>query len=156
MGRKKGRQQNRSRNERPPGARGQPRTGQVRVTAPTEGHVGTVRDISSHGLLVASQPLPRTNVQQPKSPRDMGAVLRRISRVLTALSNRLDVHASKSTSGREVPKVPRLVQNEIDRLIEKGKTDGLSTDEQAQLNEALDYLDDLTTIELERLKVGRE
>jgi hypothetical protein len=52
--------------------------------------------------------------------------------------------------------VPRLVQNEIDRLIEKGKTDGLSTDEQAQLNEALDYLDDLTTIELERLKVGRE
>jgi len=55
-----------------------------------------------------------------------------------------------------VPKVPRLIQSELDRLIEKGETDGLQPDEQAQLDEVLDYLDNLTIIELERLKAAHE
>ncbi|MCK4343371.1 MAG: hypothetical protein KAY37_16780 [Phycisphaerae bacterium] len=52
-----------------------------------------------------------------------------------------------------VPKIPRLIQNEIDRLIKKGKYEGLLPAEQVQLDEALDYLDDLAIFELERLKV---
>jgi len=55
-----------------------------------------------------------------------------------------------------VPKVPRLIQSEIDRLIDKGTESGLSEEERAQLDEALDYLDDLTIFELERVSAPHE
>ena len=55
-----------------------------------------------------------------------------------------------------VPKLPRLLQGQINSLIEKGNTEGLAPDEQTQLDEALDYLDDLTIFQLERLKLARQ
>jgi hypothetical protein len=54
-----------------------------------------------------------------------------------------------------VPRVPRLIQDQIDYLIAKGKTKGLRANEQAHLDEVLDYLDDLTILRLELAKRAR-
>jgi hypothetical protein len=54
-----------------------------------------------------------------------------------------------------VPKVPRLIQQSLDDLIEKAQREGLTRREQALLDEALDYLADLTIRELERLRDTR-
>jgi len=48
----------------------------------------------------------------------------------------------------DVPKVPSLIQKQIDSLIEKSKCGNLTAEEQASLDELLDYLDDLTIHEL--------
>lgn len=54
-----------------------------------------------------------------------------------------------------MPKVPRLIQQSLDDLIEKAQREGLTRREQALLDEALDYLADLTIRELERLRDTR-
>ena len=48
----------------------------------------------------------------------------------------------------DLPKVPSLIQAQINSLIERSKEGNLSTEEEASLNELLDYLDDLTIREL--------
>lgn len=61
----------------------------------------------------------------------------------------------KNRAKPRVPKLPRLIQSQIDYLIAKGETKGLRADERAQLDEVLDYLDDLTIFQLERAKLAR-
>jgi hypothetical protein len=51
----------------------------------------------------------------------------------------------------DVPKLPALFQNELDRLIEKRKDQSITPEEDRALDAALDYLDHLTLLELERL-----
>jgi hypothetical protein len=48
-----------------------------------------------------------------------------------------------------------LIQDQIDRLIAKGEAEGLGADEQARLDEVLDYLDDLTVLRLQLAKRAR-
>ncbi len=49
-----------------------------------------------------------------------------------------------------VPKVPALIQRHLDELIVKSKSGLLSDQEQADLDEMLDYLDDLNLVVLQR------
>jgi len=51
----------------------------------------------------------------------------------------------------DLPKVPSLVQQQIDQLIEQRKHGQLEPGDEAALNELLDYLDDLTYRELSHL-----
>ncbi|HEY3245600.1 MAG TPA: hypothetical protein VGM03_19830 [Phycisphaerae bacterium] len=48
-----------------------------------------------------------------------------------------------------------MIQQSLDDLIEKAQREGLTRREQALLDEALDYLADLTIRELERLRDTR-
>ena len=52
--------------------------------------------------------------------------------------------------GAKLHKVPGLLQRQIDALIEKGKAGSITDAEQRDLDQMLDYLDDLTILELER------
>ena len=54
-----------------------------------------------------------------------------------------------------VPKVPRVIQQSVNQLIEKAQSQGLTRREQRLLDEVLDYLADLTIRELERIRDAR-
>lgn len=61
-----------------------------------------------------------------------------------------------ATVGRRfVPKVPRVIQQSVDALIDKAQAEGLTRREQRLLDEVLDYLADLTIRELERIRDAR-
>ena len=54
----------------------------------------------------------------------------------------------------DVLKVPSLIQTQIDAWIEKSKRGTLTEQEQASLDELLDYVDDLTIRELRHIQRG--
>lgn len=64
------------------------------------------------------------------------------------------IHASSvrtaTTKPVTIPKIPRLMQRQVDELIEKSKSGAITSGEQTQLDEVLDYLDELTLYELQR------
>ncbi len=92
--------------------------------------------------------------------REFDSLLQKTKRVIEGLEQIEAIFAELRRRAGDgpstVPKVPRLIQSEIDRLIDKGTESGLSEEERAQLDEALDYLDDLTIFELEHLSAPHE
>jgi hypothetical protein len=101
-----------------------------------------------------------------KSSREAAAVVglagaayrKRLSDIIARIKPKPDVWPPAAVRVEQrfqtvIPKVPRLFQAEIDRLIAKSKLDALNEEEEAKLDEALDYLDDLTLWELERVSL---
>ena len=54
-----------------------------------------------------------------------------------------------------VPKIPAMIQKAIDEMIAKSKRGELTPDEERELEEVLDYLDEQTLLELQRLAESR-
>jgi RNA polymerase sigma factor (sigma-70 family) len=103
------------------------------------------------------EPLEVLHETRIEPTRRFALLLRETRRTLEQIESALAEMCLKPGAGPStVPKVPRLIQSEIDRLIDKGTESGLSEEERAQLDEALDYLDDLTIFELERLSAPHE
>lgn len=110
-------------------------------------------DVQRHTFLMATG----RGVRRTAETRRVASLLRRTKRTLEQIESALaEMHLQPDAGRLAVPKVPQLLQSEIDRLIDKGTESGLSEDEQAQLDEALDYLDDLTIYELERGRAADE